>query len=147
MFPSGPQDRQPSFQKAANLPIVRHVNAVPTFLFNMKKIHFNIILPFMNKFSNWSISVTFIQHKPLWIPLLFPTLLVYHPSNFPRFGRRNIWLPVTIIMHFITLFYPAYTAAGNHLRLILSWMIIVCRKDFDDVVQNCTHISLMYTFL
>jgi hypothetical protein len=31
----------------------------------MHNIHFNIILPFMNKFSNWSLAVRFIHHKPL----------------------------------------------------------------------------------
>ena len=93
----------PSFQEAANLPIMRYINPVPTALFNMLKIYLNIILLFINKFSNWSLAITFIHHKPLWIPLLFQTFCVYRPSHFPRFvSRNNIRLAVIIFMHLIT---------------------------------------------
>jgi hypothetical protein len=99
----------PSFQEAANLPIMRHINLVPIVLFNMLKIYFNIILLFINKFSNWSLAIMFIHHKPLWIPLLFKTFCVYRPSHFPRFGsRNNIRLAVKIFVHLITSFHPAY---------------------------------------
>jgi hypothetical protein len=41
-----------SFQEAANLPIMTHINPAPIVLFNMLKTYFNIIFLLMNKFSN-----------------------------------------------------------------------------------------------
>ena len=72
-----------------NSPPLSQVNAVLASPSPILKIHFNIILPYMARSSEWSISLKFPHQNPVYTSLLLHTCYMPNPFHSSCFDHPN----------------------------------------------------------
>jgi len=79
------------------VPVLSQINATHTLPSHFIKIHFNIILASVHKYSKFFAFFNVFHHKPEFIFLLSSAFHMSCPSQPPWFIHPNIWWGVTIM--------------------------------------------------